>query len=104
MDFFAGHIADLYPSELLVRTETQMYARLPKSGAVIVTTRTSTETLSEMKDRMTMREKEAFLKEIGQWGEEEARAKGRDLWIGVVERCLKGLLYPSWDCWLNRVG
>ncbi|KAI4643810.1 hypothetical protein J4E93_006823 [Alternaria ventricosa] len=90
MDFFAGHIADLHPSELLVRTETQMYARLPKSGAVIVTTRTNTETLSEMKDRMTMREKEAFLREIGQWGEEEARVKGRDLWIGVVERCLKG--------------
>ncbi|KAI4942622.1 hypothetical protein J4E91_010017 [Alternaria rosae] len=90
MDFFAGHIADLQPTELLVRTETQMYARLPRSGAVIVTTRTSTETLSEMKDRMSSREKEAFLREVGEWGPEEARLKGRDLWIGVVERYLKG--------------
>lgn len=90
MDFFAGHIADLQPTELLVRTETQMYARLPRSDSVIVTTRTSTETLSEMKDRMSSREKEAFLRELGEWGPEEARLKGRDLWIGVVERYLKG--------------
>ncbi|KAI1587401.1 repeatmulti-domain protein [Pyrenophora tritici-repentis] len=35
IDFFAGNIANLHPSELLVRTSTQVFARLPKSGAVI---------------------------------------------------------------------
>jgi hypothetical protein len=90
MDFFAGNIANLHPSELLVRTETQMFARLPKSDAVIVTTRTSTETITDMAERMNGWEKEAFLKTVNGWGAEEARFKGRELWIGVVERCLKG--------------
>lgn len=67
-----------------------MFARLPKTGAVVVTTRTRTETLSEMVERMNGREKGAFMREVEGWGNEEAKAKGRDLWIGVVERCLKG--------------
>ncbi|KAG9187281.1 hypothetical protein G6011_05152 [Alternaria panax] len=90
VDFFAGNIANLHPSELLVRTETQMFARLPKTGAVVVTTRTSTETLSDVAERMNGREKKAFMMEVEGWGNEEARFKGRELWIGVVERCLKG--------------
>jgi hypothetical protein len=67
-----------------------MYARLPKSDAVIVTTRTSTETLNDMAGRMSTYEKEGFLREVEGWGVDEARTKGRELWIGVVERCLKG--------------
>jgi hypothetical protein len=67
-----------------------MFARLPKSDAVIVTIRTGTETLGEMAERMNGMEKEAFIREVKGWGAEEARIKGRDLWIGVVERCLNG--------------
>ncbi len=67
-----------------------MFARLPKSGAVVVTTRTDTQTLKAMARRMTGAEKERFLREVEGWGPEEARNKGRELWIGVVERCLKG--------------
>jgi hypothetical protein len=43
-----------------------------------------------MAERMNGREKDAFMMEVEGWGNEEAKAKGRDLWIGVVERCLKG--------------
>jgi hypothetical protein len=39
---------------------------------------------------MTGVEKERFLREVEGWEPEEARTKGRELWIGVVERCLKG--------------
>ncbi|CAA9960912.1 DUF3445 multi-domain protein [Pyrenophora teres f. maculata] len=90
IDFFAGNIANLHPSELLVRTSMQVFARLPKSGAVVVATRTETETLGAMASRMGRVEKEGFLKEVAGWGEEEARFKGRELWVGVVERVLRG--------------
>ena len=90
MDFFAGNIANLHPSELLVRISIQVFARLPNSGAVVVATRTETETLRDMAAGMDREDKEAFLKEVNEWGEEEARFKGRELWVGIVERVLRG--------------
>jgi hypothetical protein len=90
INLFAGTIRDLAPHELLVRTETQMFGRLPKSGAVVLTTRTTTETLKEMAERMGMQEKEGFLREVNGWGADEAKFKGRGLWICVVERVLSG--------------
>ena len=57
---------------------------------MVVATRTGTETLRDMAARMGREDKEAFLKEVNGWGEEEARFKGRELWVGVVERVLRG--------------
>jgi hypothetical protein len=98
INLFAGTIKDLLPHELLIRTETQMFGRLPKSGAVVLTTRTTTETLKEVAERMGAREKEEFLKEIDVWGVDEAKFKGRDLWITVVERVLRGESAFRDDC------
>jgi hypothetical protein len=98
INLFAGTIKDLLPHELLIRTETQLFGRLPKSGAVVLTTRTTTETLKEVAERMGAREKEGFLKEIHGWGVDEAKFKGRDLWIGVVERVLRGEKAFRDDC------
>ncbi|RMZ70817.1 alpha- -mannosyltransferase [Pyrenophora seminiperda CCB06] len=90
IDFFAGNIVNLHPSQLLVRTSTQVFTKLPNSGAVVVATRTDTETLQDMAARMGKKEKEEFLEQVSNWGDEESRFKGRELWMGVVERVLTG--------------
>jgi hypothetical protein len=39
---------------------------------------------------MGVQEKERFLKEVNRWGADEAKFKGRGLWISVVERVFRG--------------
>jgi len=88
MDLFAGNIQDLAPSDLLVRRETQMLHRLTRCGAVVLTLRTQTERLVDvLADR---EQRDDFMREVEGWGREEARIKGRDLWIGGVERWIAG--------------
>jgi hypothetical protein len=55
-----------------------------------MTTRTTTETLQNLVGRLTAEEKGGFLLAINGWGDDETKFKGRNLWIGVVERVLRG--------------
>ncbi|KAF1844315.1 uncharacterized protein K460DRAFT_379282 [Cucurbitaria berberidis CBS 394.84] len=80
-DFFAGNIFNLTPKDLLVRRETQIFRRLPKSAAIVFSSKTSTTRLVEL-SRIERRE---LLREVEGWNEDVARFKGRDLWITAVE-------------------
>ncbi|CAO2652554.1 Nn.00g008370.m01.CDS01 [Neocucurbitaria sp. VM-36] len=80
-DFFSGNIFNLAPADLLVRRETQTFRRLPKCGAVVISTRTGTRGLAEL----GRGERRELLEEVRGWGEDGARFKGRDLWITAVE-------------------
>ncbi|RAR14509.1 hypothetical protein DDE83_002081 [Stemphylium lycopersici] len=88
MDLFAGNIHNLAPPDLLVRREMQMLHQLPRCGAVVLTLRKRTERLVDvLADRD---QREAFMRDVEGWGREEARIKGRDLWIGGVKRWIAG--------------
>ncbi|KAL6707516.1 hypothetical protein ACN47E_004086 [Coniothyrium glycines] len=80
-DLFAGQLFDLRPSNLHVRHEHQTFRRLPRSGAMVMSTRTELQKLTDL----SIHESRELLKEIEAWDEGAAAIKGRDLWITAVE-------------------
>ncbi|KAH7109839.1 hypothetical protein B0J11DRAFT_448750 [Dendryphion nanum] len=79
-DLFAGDICNLLPRDILIRRESQIFRRLPKSGAVVFTVHTSLEKLTDLPES----EHASLVAEIRSWPNEIARYKGRDLWQRAV--------------------
>ncbi|PSN74894.1 hypothetical protein BS50DRAFT_671183 [Corynespora cassiicola Philippines] len=79
-DFFPGRLSNLKPSNVVVRRERQTFRRLPKTGAIVFSVKTSTESLVDL----DMREKKKLSNDIRNWPTEMAIYKGRPLWQRVV--------------------
>jgi hypothetical protein len=86
-DFFSGSVQHLVPQNLYVRREYQSFRQLPKSGAVVMMTRTDLSKLMDIEDRQG---KTGLIAEIRGWDEDEATFKGRDLWIRAVASWCEG--------------
>ncbi|KAH7406790.1 hypothetical protein DE146DRAFT_786591 [Phaeosphaeria sp. MPI-PUGE-AT-0046c] len=86
-DFFSGNIYSLLPINLYIRYEHQTFRMLPRTGAIVMSTRTELKKLTELDGR---REKEELMGEIWGWDQEEATFKGRDLWIRAVRSWCEG--------------
>lgn len=85
-DFFNGNMSLLQPATLYARVERQMFRRLPKTKAVVMTTRVQIEPLVCMeKERL-----QYLSREIRSWPAHIARLKGRGLWgrtvLGYIEQ------------------
>jgi hypothetical protein len=94
-DFFSGHVHNLNPSTLYVRREHQSFRLLPKSGAMVVTTRTELSKLMEVESKA---DKAALIEEVMSWDEHEASFKGRDLWITALKGWCEDRLPFNDDC------
>lgn len=68
------------PEHIIVRKERQGFSRLPKSGAILFTVKTSLTPLPEL----PLDEMESLVTELQSWPEDTARYKGRDHWGDVV--------------------
>lgn len=86
VDFFPGRTRNLKAEELLVRTETQTFFRLEKSGAVVMSSRARVERLMDLEEV----ERRELWEEVRGWGVEEARVKGREIWGRVLEALSNG--------------
>lgn len=84
-DFFPGNINNMTPADIIIRRERQTFHRLPESGAVIFTVKTS---ISRLMD-IPKNELEKLAAEIRAWPEDIANYKGRPLWkrpvLGYIE-------------------
>lgn len=63
-----------------MRREHQVFRRLPKTGAVIFSTRTELKKLIEL----DMQERRNLVKEVRSWDEVVAMRKGLELWQRAV--------------------
>jgi hypothetical protein len=79
-DFFPGNLSSLLPQHIVVRREHQTFRRLPKSGAVIYSTRTEVSRLTEL----DVHSRRKLVEEIRGWDREVATRKGLELWQRVV--------------------
>jgi hypothetical protein len=70
----------LRPEFVIVRRERQTFRRLPESGTVVFTVKTSVERLVDIEPE----EREGLAKEIRAWPSQIASYKGRDLWGKAV--------------------
>ena len=69
-----------------MRTETQTFFRLEKSGAVVMSSRARVERLMDLEEV----ERRELWEEVRGWGVEEARVKGREIWGRVLEALSNG--------------
>ena len=72
------------PEHIIVRKERQGFNRLPKTGTILFTVKTSLTPLPEL----PLDELENLVTELQGWPEDTARYKGRDHWgDAVVDLC-----------------
>ncbi|KAL1963663.1 hypothetical protein VTN77DRAFT_7984 [Rasamsonia byssochlamydoides] len=70
--------------DILIRRERQTFRRLPRTGALVFSVKTTLTTLSEL----PLQEVQNLAKEIQNWPEDIAAYKGRDIWgKHVMEYC-----------------
>ncbi|KAF1994552.1 hypothetical protein P154DRAFT_447319, partial [Amniculicola lignicola CBS 123094] len=85
-DFFAGNMSNLQPGSIVVRRERQTFRRLPRTGAVVFTVKTSLQDL----EQVPREERPGLAAEIRAWPDEIGRFKGRDMWgthvLGFCDR------------------
>ncbi|KAF1968229.1 hypothetical protein BU23DRAFT_541578 [Bimuria novae-zelandiae CBS 107.79] len=80
-DFFSGNVGTLFqPKTLHGRFERQMFTKLSKTGAIVLTTRVQVHPLAEIEEADLV----AFAEDVRSWPAHVARLKGRDLWGSVV--------------------
>lgn len=79
-DFFPGNLSALLPQHIIVRREHQTFRRLPKSGAIVYSTRTEVCRLTEL----DAHDRRKLVEEIGSWDQEVATRKGLELWQRAV--------------------
>lgn len=79
-DFFPGNLSSLLPHHIVVRREHQIFRRLPTSGAIIYSTRTQVNRLTEL----DVHERRELVREIRGWDKEVAMRKGLELWERTV--------------------
>ncbi|KAF2650321.1 hypothetical protein K491DRAFT_609057 [Lophiostoma macrostomum CBS 122681] len=87
-DFFPGNLMNLNPRCILIRRERQTFRRLPESGAIVFTVKTSIQKLTEV----PVSERRGLVDEIKAWPPDIATYKGRDLWETQVYRYCEGKL------------
>jgi hypothetical protein len=85
-DFFPGDMSNLFPDCVMVRREHQAFRRLPKSGCVVFTVKTTVERLVDISND----ERQNLAREIRAWPSDIATYKGRDLWQRTVLRYCEG--------------
>lgn len=74
------------PEHITIRRERQVFRRLPKSGGIVFSVKTSLTTL----DQLPLEELQNLAKEIESWPEDVGKYKGRDTWgVKVLEFCQK---------------
>ncbi|KAF3039316.1 hypothetical protein E8E12_001549 [Didymella heteroderae] len=79
-DFFPGNLSSLLPQHIIVRREHQSFHRLPKSGAIIFSTRTEVSRLTEL----DLHGRRKLVDEINGWDRKIATRKGLELWQRAV--------------------
>ncbi|KAK2762113.1 hypothetical protein FQN54_001120 [Arachnomyces sp. PD_36] len=76
------------PEHISIRRERQIFRRLPKSGGIIFSVKTSLTTL----DQLPLEELQNLAKEIESWPEDVGTYKGRDSWgVKVLDFCQQRL-------------
>lgn len=74
------------PSDIMIRSERQTFRRLPRTGAIVFTVKTSISTLEEL----PVQDLQNLAKEIRSWPYSVGAYKGRDVWgPKVLEFCDK---------------
>ena len=79
-DFFPDNLSSLLPQHIIVRREHQVFRRLLKSGAIILSTRTEVKRLTDL----NIRQRIELVAEIRIWNPEVALSKGKELWQRAV--------------------
>lgn len=65
-----------WPDDILIRRERQTFRRLPRTGALLFSVKTTLTTLSEL----PLQEVQNLATEISNWPEDMAAYKGRNIW------------------------
>ena len=68
------------PQHIIVRREHQVFRRLPKSGAIVFSTRTEVRRLTDL----DVQERRELVNEIRAWDPKVALRKGKELWQRAV--------------------
>jgi hypothetical protein len=79
-DFFSGNLSSLLPQHIIIRREHQIFRRLPKTGAIVFSTRTELKKLTEL----DVDGRRDLVNEIRGWDREVATRKGLELWQRTV--------------------
>ncbi|KAJ4315988.1 hypothetical protein N0V94_005680 [Neodidymelliopsis sp. IMI 364377] len=79
-DFFPGNLSSLLPQHIIIRREHQILRRLPKTGAIVFSTRTELKNLTEL----DVHGRRDLVNEIRGWDREVATTKGLELWQRTV--------------------
>lgn len=78
--------------EVLLRRERQTFRRLPRTGALVFSVKTSLQTLKEL----PVDQLQALATEIRSWPEDMAKYKGRDIWgQRVLDYCIQRSIVPA---------
>jgi Protein of unknown function (DUF3445) len=78
--------------EVLLRRERQTFRRLPRTGALVFSVKTTLETL----DELPVDQLQALATEIRSWPEDMAKYKGRDVWgQRVLDYCIERSIVPA---------
>lgn len=74
------------PSDIVVRSERQTFRRLPRTGAIVFTVKTSISAL----DELPVQDLQNLTKDIRSWPDAVGAYKGRHVWgLKVLEFCDK---------------
>ena len=77
---------------ILLRQERQTFRRLPRTGALIFSVKTTLNTF----DELPVEQLQALATEIRSWPEDMAKYKGRDIWgQRVLDYCIQRSIVPA---------
>lgn len=77
---------------ILLRQERQTFRRLPRTGALIFSVKTTLNTF----DELPVEQLQALATEIRSWPEDMAKYKGRDIWGQLVlDYCIQRSIVPA---------
>ncbi|KAE8554096.1 hypothetical protein EYB25_002634 [Talaromyces marneffei] len=78
--------------DILLRQERQTFRRLPRTGALIFSVKTTLNTF----DELPVEQLQALATEIRSWPEDMAKYKGRDIWgQRVLDYCIQRSIVPA---------
>ncbi|OKL64403.1 hypothetical protein UA08_01122 [Talaromyces atroroseus] len=78
--------------EVLLRRERQTFRRLPRTGALVFSVKTTLETLKDL----PVDQLQALATEIRSWPDDMAKYKGRDVWgQRVLDYCIQRGIVPA---------
>lgn len=78
--------------DILLRQERQTFRRLPKTGALLFSVKTTLDAF----DELPLEQIQALATEIRSWPEDMAKYKGRDIWgQRVLDYCIQRSMAPA---------